>query len=361
MKRCLPFALLWILILGAGSTYAAPGALVRASLSKPVPRVGETVILELTILVPGWFVGPVTLPAAPEVAGAQMRLSENAGANLNETIAGIVYAGIRRHYAITPQKPGRLDIPPLKVDLAFADGERQAKATLYSPALTLQATIPAGMADLGYFIAAPRYRLRQSLDRPLGDLRVGDALVRTITQSAERMPAVHLPVLLQAPVDGIAAYADAPLFADRPGEREVADLAVQTQRFTYVLQRPGTYTLPAVEIRWFNTASGKPETASLPALTVRVAAAPEVRADARDAAAGAAPPAATRGSLATATIHWSWLAGLATALAWLALRTRRLRNSQLSQSRFPFYRGQRSAPDPTGDRRHTPAANAIFH
>ena len=95
--------LFFALLLGAGMSQAVPGALIRASLSKSALHVGETATLELTILVPGWFTGPVTLPAAPEVAGAQVLLSENAGANLNETIAGVVYAGIRRHYAITPQ------------------------------------------------------------------------------------------------------------------------------------------------------------------------------------------------------------------------------------------------------------------
>lgn len=328
------FILLWALSLCAGSIHAAPGALVRASLSKPAPHVGETVILELSILVPGWFSGPVILPAAPEVAGAQVRLSENAGANLNETINGVVYAGVRRHYAVTPQRPGRLEIPPLQVEVAFADGERQAKATLQSPAQTLQASIPAGLENLGYFIAAPRYWLRQQTDRPLGNLRVGDAVVRTIVQSAEGMPAVQLPMLRELPPDGIAAYADDPVFEDRRGERETPDRATQTQRITYLLQRPGQYTLPAIAIRWLNTRTGKPETASLPALTMNVAPAPETGADARPPAMPTEPPAAARGNLVAASIHWSWYAGFVAALAWLGLRTRRLRNSYVSKSKL---------------------------
>lgn len=319
--------LFFALLLGAGLSQAAPGALIRASLSKPALHVGETATLELTILVPGWFTGPVTLPAAPEVAGAQVLLSENAGANLNETIAGVVYAGIRRHYAITPQKPGRLDIPSLQADLVFADGERQAKATLHSPPQTLHASIPAGMEDLGYFIAAPRYRLRQSLDRPPGHLRVGDAVARTIVQNAERMPAVQLPVLRQPPLEGIASYADAPLFEDRRGEREAPDIAGQTQRIVYLLQRPGKYTLPAVEVRWFNTRSGKPEIARLPALTLDVAAAPATpRSGLPESSPTATAP--TRANARAGAIHWSWYAGFAAALAWLGLRSGRLRQDR---------------------------------
>lgn len=338
MSSRLSFALAFLLffapIPGAGLIHAAPGALVRASVSKPAPHVGETVILELTILVPGWFSGPVTLPAAPEVAGAQVRLSETPGANLNETIAGVAYAGIRRHYAITPQKPGRLEIPPLQVDLAFSDGERQAKTTLHSPAQTLQASIPAGMADLGYFIAAPRYRLRQSLDRALGNLRVGDALVRTIVQSAEQMPAVQLPVLRQPALDGIASYADDPVFEDRRGEREAPDIAGQTQRITYLLQRPGEYTLPAVEIRWFNTRSGKVETARLPALPLHVAAAAVApQSGLPEEMPGAFPETPARANAWAGAIHWSWFAGFVAVLAWLGLRTGRLRKDRFLQNR----------------------------
>jgi hypothetical protein len=325
-------ALFVVLMLGTGPLHAAPDALIRATLSKPAPHVGETVILELSILVPGWFSGPVTLPATPEVVGAQIRLSENAGANLNEIINGVPYAGVRRHYAITPQQPGRLDIPALPVEVAFADGERQAKTTLQSPAQTLQASIPAGMENLGYIIATPRYRLRQQTDRPLANLRVGDAVVRTIVQSAEGMPAVQLPVLRQPALDGIAAYADDPLFEDRRGEREVPDRSMQTQRITYLLQRPGQYTLPAVELRWFNTRSGKLETAALPALKLRVAAAPEVAVASHDEAALPPPRQATHGPFATDAIHWSWFAGFASALAWLGLRTRRLRQRTFRQS-----------------------------
>lgn len=328
MRRGIALILIWALGLYAAALQAAPGALVRASLSKPAAHVGETVILELAILVPGWFTGPVTLPAAPEAAGAQVRLSEVAGANLTETIGGVAYAGVRRHYTVTPQQPGRLEIPSLRIELAFADGERQAKATLQSSAQTLQASIPAGMEDLGYFIAAPHYRLRQSLDRPLANLRVGDAVVRTVVQSAERMPAVQLPVLRQQPIDGIASYADDPVFEDRRGEREAPDVATQTQRLTYLLQREGDYALPAVEVRWFNIRSGKAESAVLPALRLRVAAAPETPESTRPESMPAASTATPARKTAWAGIpHWSWFAGLAAALAWLLLRTRRLRKA----------------------------------
>jgi hypothetical protein len=45
-----------------------------------------------------------------------------------------------------------------------------------------------------------------SFDKPLDNLKPGDALVRTITISASRLPAMMLPKVSADGVEGIAAY-----------------------------------------------------------------------------------------------------------------------------------------------------------
>ena len=46
---------------------------------------------------------------------------------------------------------------------------------------------------------------------------------------------------------------------------------------TYILQRPGDYVLPAIDVRWWNAGEGRVETAHLDAVTMQVAANPAVQ------------------------------------------------------------------------------------
>ncbi len=323
MRRLMLLALLLLAAAAGGADASPPGPIVRAELSKSVAHVGESVMLELTILVPGWFTGPVTLPPSLDLAGLQAQLAEAAGANVVETIGGVAYSGIRRRYVLVPLRAGGLQVPPLPIQVAFADGDRRVRAGVQSRPLTLQARIPAELAHLGYLIASPRYRLQQHLDRPLSNLRAGDALVRTIVQRGEAMSATQLPVLRARPVEGIATYADDPVVETLPGEPGTPDAASQRQRITYLLQRPGSYQLPALQVHWLNTRSGKVETETLASLRIDVGHAPDARPVSPGAGTSGTRLSARPGAAGT-LMHWAWLAGMASALGSLVLRRQRL-------------------------------------
>ena len=86
---------------------------------------------------------------------------------------------------------------------------------------------------------------------------------------AEGVRAEQLPALPGADVDGAAVHADAPESASAAtGDGLVAERrTVQT----IIPERPGTLELPALEVAWFDTATGVARTAVLPAETLRVA------------------------------------------------------------------------------------------
>lgn len=313
-----------LLLLGlniaANVAWAAPQPLLRAHLSPGTASVGQVATLEISVLVPGWFVAPPEVPQSLAVTGARVRLMQRPGPNLNETIEGVPFAGIRKTYEVIADRPGKLEIPSFHVVVAFSDGERKRHTVLASPPLLLDATVPAGLEDLGYLIATPRYRLSQTLDRNPRALRVGDAIVRTLEQSAESLAAVQLPVLQAVPIDGIATYPDDAVFDERHGEHGAADLATQTQRITYLLQKPGRYELPALEVRWFDTARQKVEKARLPALALEVAGEPN---SAIAATSADEPRASAKPRWTPWAAHWSRMAGISCGAIWLALRLSR--------------------------------------
>ncbi len=80
------------------------------------------------------------------------------------------------------------------------------------------------------------------------------------------------PALPVAEVDGLAAYAQPPVFRDLQERGDFTGERVET--VTYVCEREGTFTLPALVIPWWNLADEKLERIELAAVTFEVTASP---------------------------------------------------------------------------------------
>ena len=308
---------------------AAPAPIVRSQLTPVQARVGEVVMLDLVILVPGWLTAPIDLPTTLDIPGVQARLDEGAALNVNETIAGVAYAGVRRRYQLVAQSAGQFAVPAVSFSLAFADGSRRVTQPVNLTPASFTTTLPKGLEGLGYMLVTSDFRLQQSIDRKLSNLQVGDAQVRTLEQRAVGHQATQLPVLRFADTPGLATYPEAPSFNETIGERSAASFATQTQRVTYVLERAGGYELPALELRWLDSRTGAMRTARAPAVKFEVQGAafsePE---PARPSATLPVQPATDKLPLTArlrllAARFWPWLAGIAFLL--LARRKRMTR------------------------------------
>ena len=112
----------------------------------------------------------------------------------------------------------------------------------------------------------------------MGQLKVGDSVTRIVTVRAEETPAMLLPPLTFPAVDGLAVYPAQPSLEDKTEGRTDALTARRTDSATYILQRAGSYVLPAVDVRWWNADEGRVETAHLEAVTMQVAVSPAAEA-----------------------------------------------------------------------------------
>ena len=94
--------------------------------------------------------------------------------------------------------------------------------------------------------------MRQSVEGALPNLKVGDAVIRTVTIEAEGIPAMLLPPLTLVAPTGIAVYPDPPSLQDRSDSRTDVLTATRIDRATFMLQQPGDYVLPAIDLAWWN-------------------------------------------------------------------------------------------------------------
>jgi hypothetical protein len=256
---------------GHAAPETAPSPIIRAELTPRLAVVGQTVTLKVDVLVPSWFTAPIDYPPTINVAGITAQLSNAAAINLNERIDNQSYAGMSKLYTVVARQAGAFELPPVAVKVSYAADGSSRSVTLQSPSQSFRAALPAGAEDLGYFLATANYSLKQTTNGALSRLKVGDAVVRRISQSAEGVAAMNLPGLRFAELDGTSVYPAEAQLSDSGGERGKLVVGERVDAVTYVLRQPGPVTLPGLKIAWFDIGQGKMRWSSVPPLRFDVA------------------------------------------------------------------------------------------
>jgi len=273
-----------IAVLAFAAAAACSAGAQQASVPEPILQVtvdpervvvGQKTTLRIDVLAPNYTTSPPELPGF-QVRNAVTRQLQSV--NLSEQRDGTNYAGVRFEFAIYPQEPGAFAISDQKVKVKYAAEPPAVREELISlPRVSFDAYIPDAAADLNPYVAASRLTIEQSVKRSSDQLKVGDSITRTVTIKAEETPAMLLPPVTIPDVDGLAIYPAQPALQDKTEGRTDALTATRTDSATYILQRPGEYALPAIDVRWWNAGEGRVETAHLDAVTMQVAANPAVQ------------------------------------------------------------------------------------
>jgi hypothetical protein len=289
-------ALLILLLALTGPAFAQdsgnPAPVLQIDFPETEAIPGQPLSLRLTILVPSFMPKPPVWPSF-EAPNLLVRLPTRSTNPTSQTVDGQTWAGITRHYRISPMVPGSFSIPPQQVLVTYAAPETQApvQATLTTGVLTFAGTVPDGAEGLDPFIAATALDLSQEVTGEPGAMVPGDSVTRTVTVRIEGAPPMFLPALLApAEIAGLAAYPDEPAVEEHDDRGEVS--GSRTESVTYVAQAGGGGAAPPVSLDWYNISTGKVETASVEAVTFAIDGPPASSSAPRDwrmiAVAGAA-------------------------------------------------------------------------
>jgi hypothetical protein len=286
--------------------------------------VGQPVHLVVTVLVPNFFTGGVELPEF-ELEDAIVVLPQDRPQHSSEEVGDVTYAGITQTYTIYPQQPGKFRLPPAQITVPYAaNPPKTTVAHLSLPGLSFDADVPAAAKGLDYFLPTTSLTMQQRWTSPLKNLRAGDALERTIVVTAARTQAMLIPPLPLAAPDGIRTYPEQPDVHDQKTPRGDFVFGRRTQAAKYFIEKPGDYTLPAIEVRWWNLTSHQMVTASLPEVHFSAAPNPDYVPELPPEAEPVATPALAHVSFWSRYRTWFTLVapcvvGLL-ALAWLCRR-----------------------------------------
>ena len=249
----------------------------------------------------------------------------------NATLHGQAYHVLERNYALTPEQSGTLTMPALNFRGSAADNSdptgffRRGRSVSARPD-SLQLDVRAKPASWGTAPWLPAASLTLSDESELPtEIKVGEPLTRTLKLRAQGLGFEQLPELeLKAP-------AGAEVYPDKPDTRTRDDgswlYGERTRKFAIVPTQPGTLTLPAVQVQWWNTTTDQIETASLPPREISVMGAALASSPAAPIGTSALPSASPTLAAPTAVIYpsagseadlrfWRWVALLLGTL-WL--------------------------------------------
>lgn len=267
--------LLALVILWGAAHAAGPEVRVLVQGRQPV-LVGQQLSIDVTVVAPNFFLSAPPFPTL-EVPGAVVTMPDERGIHGVDQVGGQTLASIQKTYVFTAQQPGDFTLPPVKIDFSYHGDDGQTKqASLVLPATRITAQLPAGASPAaagGPVMPTAELAIHQTLDRDATALAAGDALVRTVQIQAPNTPAMLIPPPhFDAPAD-VRMYAADPVLSDSNGQGGSFAGGQRTERVTYVFERPGRYTLPAVELQWLDPRTQKPASVVAPAVAVQVKAA----------------------------------------------------------------------------------------
>lgn len=213
----------------------------------------------------------------PEIADAVVtKLDEDK--SYRRELNGVEYAVTERNYAIFPQKSGPITIPALTLTAAVLEsndpsgfggffGTRATRTERVTSKPVTLTVLPAPANFKGHWLAAEQLELKQQWSGDVLKMKVGEPLTRTLTLTAKGTTVGQLPKLQQATgSDDLKSYPDQPKTEEQKSSQGI--VAVREEKIAFIPSKAGTYTLPALEIPWFNVKTQQIETARLPAVTV---------------------------------------------------------------------------------------------
>jgi hypothetical protein len=248
------------------------------------------------------------------------------------------YAVSELKFAAFAQHSGELTFKPVlfqglisnnRAPQSFFDTFMQQQGTmkrLRSDPVTVKINpVPAGQ-DVSKWLPAQDVTLVEQWSDDIANLKAGEPVTRTISLVAKGLTAEQLPDIKMADIPGLQQYADQPTLKNDKNETGVT--GSRTMKTALIPSHSGDYTLPAVSVSWWNTATGKTETATLPEHVLHVTgvantlanpppattAQPNTNAPATNASAPSIAPLKIVDTLSID--HWRWLS-IGLGCGWL--------------------------------------------
>ncbi|QXH59605.1 BatD family protein [Pseudomonas azerbaijanorientalis] len=261
---------LLLCLISTGTLAAEPQLRVSATLQPTTPvMVGSLVELQLHVFTDTWFTSAPTLPDL-KLPGALVMPPDGHAEHINQTIDGQSFSGMRYSYLITPNLAQGFDIPALTVQAT--PGQASHALSAHSQPLHFNAAQPPGFQPGEAVLVAQGLRLTQKIIHSATPLKVGDSITRELTLQADGALGMSLPTPTLEAIRGLSRYPKAAQIRNLDDGRGHFNGGQRIDSVTYRIDTEGHYSLPSVELKWWDASSQQTRTATVPGVTFDAAA-----------------------------------------------------------------------------------------
>ncbi|MDA9296571.1 BatD family protein [Gammaproteobacteria bacterium] len=193
-------------------------------------------------------------------------------------IDGERFGVYEKRYVIFPQRSGPLQIPDILFRGEVTDGSSNfvfrnmntRRVTAFIEGTTIEvkerpASVPRGEG----WLPVTGLALEETWSGDLGELKVGDSVVRTIVLRAEGLDGAVLPPFSPENIQGLNLYPDPADISRTFVDGSIVGIRIETT--TYVALEAGVIEVPSLDIAWWDVNSDSARTTSLPATRFEVA------------------------------------------------------------------------------------------
>ncbi len=238
--------------------------------SKKSSYIQEQVIITLRLLVAqsisSYQFGDINLNNADTIA-------ESLGKDIQyKTYRGTTpYIVVEKKIAIFPQQSGKLLIQPSIAKIGIIN--QQSRNNFFDPfnsntqtrqlrsnSLTLNIKDRPATFSWENWLPSPSIKLIEDWPHNT-EFRVGEPITRTITLMADNLTASQLPELKLLTVSNLKSYSDKPVLNNNKTTTGIN--AIRKEKIALIPTKPGVYTLPEIDIHWWNTQKNKMQTAHI--------------------------------------------------------------------------------------------------
>ncbi|MGF1817472.1 BatD family protein, partial [Vibrio splendidus] len=159
--------------------------------------VNEQVILNIEVATPRWLTGGTRIGSI-EIPNVIAKQRNQLATNYTERVNGTTWSRQRWEVTLYPMTSGEFVIPtvPVRVQVSAPDGSNVG-GKLYTQPIKFEASLPSGLLDNeSFWFSATEVDTEQQWQRSSENLKVGDAITRTVTIKAKDSLSVLLPDVL---------------------------------------------------------------------------------------------------------------------------------------------------------------------
>ncbi|BCG66071.1 MAG: hypothetical protein methR_P3947 [Methyloprofundus sp.] len=180
---------------------------------------------------------------------------------------GESYVVTERHYAIFPQQSGSMTIAPLELTASIVTASkprfngffnRQNTRTKRVSSQPIKLEVRSKPANVGAYVWLPAEQvlLQEKWSNDDLQITVGEPITRTITLKVAGATSAALPQLSSDDMPAnLKSYPDQPVLQEKALDDGI--IALREEKIALIPSQAGSFTLPAIEIHWWNTQSKK--------------------------------------------------------------------------------------------------------